>query len=119
MGWTWDSALNLFRDSDAKWTPSVTAVNVTGASVAPAFASGTTIQWTLTGNVTSLAAPTGLQDGETGMILATIGAFALPANPPSTHYKGAWTVTGTLVRIIIERIGSTYLWTADSLTVVT
>lgn len=98
-------------------TPSA-AAEVSGAAVAPDFAAALTLQWTLVGNVTSLATATGLADGETGMILVTLGSYALPAAPPSGAYQGTWTVTGPLVRIIIERIGSTYLWSADSLEVV-
>lgn len=95
-------------------TPASSA-NVGGASVAPDFASNLTLVWALTSNLTSFAAATNLADGETGMLLITIGAYSLPADPPSGAYKGAWTVTGTLVRVIIERVGSVYLWSADSL----
>lgn len=100
-----------------KQTPAA-AANVSGAAVAPDFASALTLQWTLTGNVTSLATATNLADGETGEIIVTIGSYALPAGPPSGAYKGAWTVTGTRVRIIIEQIGAAQYWTADSLEVV-
>jgi len=98
-------------------TPSASE-DKSGASVAPAFASSLTLQWALTANLTSFADATGLADGETGMVLVTIGAYSLPADPPSGAFKGAWTVTGTLARVIIERVGSVYLWSADSLTVV-
>lgn len=100
-----------------KQTPAA-AANVSGAAVAPDFAAALTLQWTLTGNVTSLATATNLADGETGEIIATIGSYALPADPPSGAYKGAWAVTGTRVRIIIEQVGAAQYWTADSLEVV-
>ena len=100
-----------------KQTPAA-AANVSGAAVAPDFAAALTLQWTLTGNVTSLATATNLADGETGEIIATIGSYALPADPPSGAYKGAWVVTGTRVRIIVEQIGTAQYWTADSLEVV-
>ncbi|NLF18385.1 MAG: hypothetical protein GX595_14205 [Lentisphaerae bacterium] len=105
--------LSAYRDQ----TPAA-AAEVSGAAVAPDFAAALTLQWTLTGNVTSLATATGLASGETGEILATIGSYALPADPPSGAYKGAWTVTGTRVRIIIEQVGTAQYWTADSLEVV-
>lgn len=94
------------------------AAEVSGANVAPDFDTNLTLQWTLTGNVTSFAAAANLADGESGMVLATLGAYGIPAAPPSGAYKGAWTVTGPLVRILIERVGSVYLWSADSLEVV-
>ena len=105
--------LSAYRDQ----TPAA-AANVTGAAVAPDFAAALTLQWTLTGNVTSLATATNLDDGETGEIIVTIGSYALPADPPSGAYKGAWTVTGARVRIIIEQVGEAQYWTADSLEVV-
>lgn len=118
----------LIKDSGKAATPSgigayraqtpSSAAEKSGASVAPDFETALTLQWTLTGNLTSFAAATNLADGETGMVLITIGAYSLPADPPSGAYKGAWTVTGTLVRVVVERIGSTYLWSADSLEVV-
>ena len=107
------SSIGAYRNQ----TPAASAEKG-GAAVAPDFASSLTLPWTLTSNLTSFAAATNLADGETGMLLITIGAYSLPADPPSGAYKGAWTVTGTLVRVLIERIGSTYLWSADSLEVV-
>jgi len=106
-------SLIAYRDQ----TPAA-AAEVSGAAVAPDFDAALTLQWTLTGNVTSLATATHLADGETGEIIATIGAYALPADPPSGTYKGAWAVTGTQVRIIVEQVGAAQYWTADSLEVV-
>lgn len=105
--------LSAYRDQ----TPSA-AANVSGAAVAPNFAAALTLQWTLAGNVTSFALATNLASGETGEIIVTIGSYALPADPPSGAYKGAWTVTGPVVRIVIEQIGTAQYWTADSLEVV-
>ena len=98
-------------------TPASSA-NVTGA-VTPDFGSNLTLPMTCTGNVTSFVSPSNLADGETGELWIIPGAYTLPADPPSGAYKGNWDVAGTRVRIIIERIGSTYAWSADELEVVT
>jgi len=113
-----EKAIKAYADTKYRQQTPSASEDKSGASVAPAFASALTIQWALTANLTSFAAATGLADGETGMVLITIGAYSLPADPPSSACKGAWTVTGTLARVIIERVGSVYLWSADSLTVV-
>jgi hypothetical protein len=96
------------------------ASNISG-SVALAFASSLTLQHTLTGNVTAFTEPTGLADGETGEALLTLAGFTLPANPAAGQRwnSDAWTVTGTYVRIVVERVGSYYYWTAESLEVAT
>lgn len=105
--------LSAYRDQ----TPAA-AAEVSGAAVAPDFAAALTLQWTLTGNVTSLATATNLANGQTGSVYITPGEYGLPDGPPSGTNGGAWTVTGTRVRIIIEQIGAAQYWTADSLEVV-
>lgn len=95
-----------------------TAVGNVSGSVTSDFAASLTNTYTLTGNCTALPLPTDLADGETGVALFTLAGFSMPAAPASTAYKGNWTVTGTVVRVIWERIGALYFCTADSLTVV-
>lgn len=105
----------------AEMYPSAAAaasVEKSGADVAPDFSSNLTLVWSLTGNITSLAQATNLADGRTGEILVTLNGYGLPADPPSGSRKGSWVVTGTYVRIVVERVGSAYLWSADSLEVV-
>lgn len=95
-------------------TPSASA-NKSGAAVAPDFAAAGTLTWALTGNLTSFALATNLRP-QACAIFITPGAYTLPAAPPSGAYKGAWDVSGILVRIIIEAtVTGAQLWTADSL----
>lgn len=91
------------------------ASNISG-SVSLDFTSALTLQHTLTGNVTAFAEPTGLADGETGEALLTLSGFTLPEKPAAGQRwdENAWTVTGTYVRIVVERVGSYYYWTAAS-----
>lgn len=94
------------------------AVGDVSGSVTADFATSLTNTYTLTGNCTALLAPTNLADGETGAAYFTIGAYSMPSGPASGCFKGAWTVTGTVVRVIWERVGAVYYVSADSLTVV-
>jgi hypothetical protein len=95
-----------------------TAVGNVSGSVTSDFAASLTNTYTLTANCTVLPLPTNLADAETGVALFTLAGFSMPAGPAATAYKGNWTVTGTHVRVIWERIGALYFVSADSLTVV-
>ncbi len=94
------------------------AVGSVSGSVTPNFATSLTNSYTLSGDCTALPAPTNLADGETGVAMFTLSGHAMPSGPASGTYKGNWTVTGTLVRVIYLRVGSAYFISADSLTVV-
>jgi len=97
--------------------PSVSA-DKSGAAVVPDFLDTRTLTWSLTGNITSFALATNLPN-QCVEIDILLNGFTLPDNPPSTAWKGVWTVTGSLVSITIEkRADGSQKWRADSQNVV-
>lgn len=94
----------------------VAASGNAGGAVTLAFATDLILQLVLTSNWTSSNEPTGLADGETAAAFVTLGGFTIYAAPADTATAkyGPWTVTGLIVRVTVQRVGSVYYWTAVS-----
>ena len=87
-----------------------------GGAVTLAFGTDLILPLTLTSNWTSTVEPTGLADGNTGAAFVTLSGYTIHAAPTdtATAVYGPWTVTGPIVRVGVQRVGTVYYWTAIS-----